>query len=322
MRSQSLQRTLSWRTPPGPTWAKATTQPRVTVRPKPPTCSSGPRHHDDPLASEWDRVGQPRPGPDSTTPGKPPCHTTDHLPNPSSRSNPDPLAGLAAGPRSCLAAFPWLPSVPPCGFSSGFPRSHLAVFARGSAGVCLRTEDRLRFRSNKVNGISRNPDVLPTFCAVVPKWGCVHPQLIPMLRGAPTPAGCRRPLVGVAALVAALRVAVGGHSSDAPTPAQRHRRRRGAGPHRRPRRALTAQARPRADAASDDSIGLRTPYFNPRSSTADRGCPRRPPSARALINPTPSSRSRRAATSCSPPRTRCRPTSRSARGRPWASGGR
>jgi hypothetical protein len=51
----------------------------------------------------------------------------------SARSDPDPLAGPTTGPRSRLAAFPRPPSVPPCGLSSGFPRSGLAALARGSA---------------------------------------------------------------------------------------------------------------------------------------------------------------------------------------------
>jgi len=86
------------------------------------------------LASDRDRVGQSQPGPDSATPGKSPRHTTGHLVSePSTRSGREPLAVLKADPRSCLAALSRPPSVPPCGFPSGFPRSHLAVLARGSA---------------------------------------------------------------------------------------------------------------------------------------------------------------------------------------------
>ena len=137
---------------------------------------------DDPLASCRDRVGQSQPGPGSATPGKSPFHTTDHHRSDTSpRSDREPLAGLKADPRSGLAAFSRPPSVPPCGFPSGFPHSHLAAVAWGSAGFRLRTDDRLRHTSHKVNGYSRNPDVLPTFSSVIPNGGRKNPQLLHML---------------------------------------------------------------------------------------------------------------------------------------------
>src|SRR5215472_10534272 len=94
--------------------------------------SRAPRGHvnDDPLAPCGGRVGQPPPEPATTTPGKPPWHTTDHLrSDPPAHSGHVPLAELVPIPRSCLAAFSRLPSVRPFGFPSGFPRSHLSVLA-------------------------------------------------------------------------------------------------------------------------------------------------------------------------------------------------
>jgi hypothetical protein len=171
-----------------------TTQPRLLRRPDPgrdatpsnrsAEASRAPRGYvyDNPLASCRDRVGQSQPGPGPAAPGKSPFRYTDRLDSvPSSRSDRDPLAGLKADPRSGLAAFSRPPSVLPCGFPSGFPPFHLAAVVWGSAGFCLRTGDRLRHMGHQVNGISRNPDVLPIFLGVIPKGACSYPQLIHML---------------------------------------------------------------------------------------------------------------------------------------------
>jgi hypothetical protein len=144
------------------------TQPRVTVRPKPPVLlgatSETNRQH-----RVWDRVGQSQSGPGLGAPGKSPFrHTARLLPKTSSRSGRELLAELNADPRSGLAAFSRPPSGPPCGGPSGFPSSCLAAVRRGSAGFRLRTGATLRFLSQKVNAISRNPDVLPTFSPVIP----------------------------------------------------------------------------------------------------------------------------------------------------------
>jgi hypothetical protein len=85
------------------------------------------------LASCRDRVGQSQPGLGPAAPGKSPFRYTDRLDSdPSSRSGREPLAVLIAVPRSGLAAFSRPPSVLPCGFPSGFPRSHLAAVAWAS----------------------------------------------------------------------------------------------------------------------------------------------------------------------------------------------
>jgi len=61
------------------------------------------------------------------------------LPENSSRSGREFPTELNADPRSGLAAFSRPPSVPPCGFASGFPPSRLAAFRRGSAFLDLES---------------------------------------------------------------------------------------------------------------------------------------------------------------------------------------
>jgi hypothetical protein len=156
--------------------APGATQPRVTVRPKPPVLLGATS-----AMSRWPRTGivsdNPRPSRTRRLQGShratPRITVISDL---STRTDPDTLAGPTTGPRSCLAAFPRPPSVPPCGFSSGFPRSDLAALARGSAGFRVRTVARLRFRFRKVNGNSRNPPVVPTFLRIFPKAGSVIPN--------------------------------------------------------------------------------------------------------------------------------------------------
>jgi len=67
-------------------------------------------------------------------------------------------------------------------------------------GSCLRTEDRLRSASRRVNGYSRNPDVLPTFLHVIPKRRRHHPQFFPMVNVSRRHPGAVA--MGVAAMVA------------------------------------------------------------------------------------------------------------------------
>ena len=144
--------------------------------------SRAPRGHacDAPLASSRDRVGQSQRGPGRAAPGKSPFRYTDRLCSiPSTRFGREPLAGLKADPRSGLAAFSRPPSVLPCGVPSGFPRSHLAAVARGSAGFCLRTGDTLRHSIRKVNGNWRNPYVLPTFRELIPNTRTAIPNSSP-----------------------------------------------------------------------------------------------------------------------------------------------
>jgi len=61
----------------------------------------------------------------------------------------------------------------------------------------------LRHPSHKVNGISRNPYLLPIFLGVVPKVVHIYPQLIPMLRST-RPRGVIRPALLVSVLALAL----------------------------------------------------------------------------------------------------------------------
>ena len=93
-------------------------------------------------------------------------------------------------------------------------------------GSCLRTEDRLRLTSRKVNGDSRNPDVLPTFLRVIPKWHRRHPQFFPMVRSSGTSGrhGGRRDRRSLAALDARPSAGVlglGVPTARAPRPACR-----------------------------------------------------------------------------------------------------
>ena len=105
------------------------TQPRVTVRPKPPVLLGATS-----TMTRWHRAGVVS---DNPRPSRPRRLQGSHRDAPRTIAERilvptpvcAPLAGLASGPRSRLAAFSRLPSGPPCGFSSGFPRSHLSVLA-------------------------------------------------------------------------------------------------------------------------------------------------------------------------------------------------
>ena len=120
-------------------------------------------------------------------------------------------------------------------------------------GSCLRTEDRLRLASVKVNGDSRNPDVLPTFLRVIPKGSRNHPQFFPMVnRSRNHPAGAA---VGVAAVVAAIALALAGvfGLGDPTARAQEA----GVSP------VLYLSTGALGAAAGDAALGLRTPYYEP-----------------------------------------------------------
>ena len=117
-------------------------------------------------------------------------------------------------------------------------------------GSCLRTEDRLHFTSRKVNGDSRNPDVLPTFLRVIPRWHRRHPQLFPMVRSSGTR---RATTVGaIAASLTALTLGaigvlgLGDRSAEA-----------GVSP------VLYLSTGALGAAAGDAALGFRTGYYEP-----------------------------------------------------------
>jgi hypothetical protein len=123
----------------------------------------------------------------------------------------------------------------------------------------------LRFASHGVNGQTRNPDVLPTFLALIPKGVRHHPQFFPMAkcaRAAMSAARRRRAAVvtGIAAALCSMTLAIAsvvtivgvgaptsgaGAADDALTP------------------LVSSSANTLGAAAGDAAIGLRTPYYDP-----------------------------------------------------------
>jgi hypothetical protein len=167
--------------------------------------SRAPRGHvnDVPLASRRGRVGQPPP--EAGPGGSREATVTHHGP---------PQIGFSCPLRCaspCGARF--RPSIPPCSVLSAYLRFALRLpLGLPSLAPCgarlrladsrLRTEERLRLVPRKVNGHSRNPDVLPTFLRVIPSAGHHHPQFFPMRQSgrrrstpvlAPTSLADRRP---------------------------------------------------------------------------------------------------------------------------------
>jgi len=118
-------------------------------------------------------------------------------------------------------------------------------------GSCLRTEDRLRSASRRVNGYSRNPDVLPTFLHVIPKRRRHHPQFFPMVNVSRRHPGAVA--MGVAAMVAALALAGVVGLGDSSARAQEA----GVSP------VLYLSTGALGAATGNDALGLRTPYYEP-----------------------------------------------------------
>jgi Glycosyl hydrolases family 43 len=110
----------------------------------------------------------------------------------------------------------------------------------------------LRHPSHKVNGISRNPYVLPIFLGVVPKVVHIYPQLIPMVsRTRP------RPTIGPAVMVGVLALALAASGVFLLDQAQASA----------PQSAGASHAPSKAGAlgatAGQASVGLTTPYYQP-----------------------------------------------------------
>ena len=118
----------------------------------------------------------------------------------------------------------------------------------------------MRLASTKVNTHSRNPDVLPTFLRVIPKWHHRHPQFFPKVR---TPRSHHvRLALGIAAAVAALSltaaaiVGLDSHTAGARTASED-----GVSPQ------LYLSTGALGAAAGDDALGLRTSYYEPPALT-------------------------------------------------------
>ena len=167
------------------------TQPRVTVRPKPPVLLGATS-----TMTRWHRAGVVS---DNPCPGRTRQLQGSHRDAPRTISDrtlvptpvPPPLRGS-------------LPALDPAlQRSLGFPPVRLAAFLRASLAPTLRCSLEVRWapvselktgcasRQVKVNGDSRNPDVLPTFLRVIPKGSGNHPQFFPMVTRSEPSGRCR-----------------------------------------------------------------------------------------------------------------------------------
>ena len=168
------------RGPGAPDMGPDATQPRVTVRPKPPVLLGATS-----TMGRWHRarVVSDKPGP-SRPRRLQGSHRTHHGPSPVGSSRPlrsrspcgarslpsiPPCSVLSASPRSALRLPFGLPSLPPCGARLRF------------GGLSFPTGDTSRHPQHRVNGVSRNPYVLPIFLCVIPKNDLLRPQFFPIV---------------------------------------------------------------------------------------------------------------------------------------------
>ncbi len=158
------------------------TQPRVTVRPKPPVLLGATS-----TMTRWHRAGvvsdNPRPSRSRRLQG-------------SHRDAPRTISDRILLPTPVtLPLRGSLPSLDPAlQRSLGFPPFRLAASLRASLAPTLRCSLEVRralvseletgcaSRRPRSMADSRNPDVLPIFLRVIPKWRRVHPQFFPMVR--------------------------------------------------------------------------------------------------------------------------------------------